>query len=239
MSNPVQTLAHDYQGMSETELVAFARQGHQDAFRAIMQRYNQRLFRVARGVVGEHAEAEDVLQEAYTRAFANLGSFRGESSLLTWLTSVTLNEARSRLRKRRLTVSVDEIEAAQHSGAAIIMFNSAAPSESPESSAARSQVRLLIEQAVDELPEAFRIVFILREIEEMSVEETATHLHLRPETVKTRLFRARRMLRSALNERLASAVTDAFPFLGVLCERLTNGVIARLAPSFDWPERQK
>ncbi|MDP9415487.1 MAG: RNA polymerase sigma factor [Pseudomonadota bacterium] len=234
MARSQQALALNYKGMSEPELIGFARQGHQDAFRVIMQRNNQRLFRIARGVVRDDVEAEDVLQEAYTRAFEKLDGFREESSLFTWLTSVTLNEARGRLRKRRTTVGVEAIEAAQKSGAQIIMLNSASAAESPENNAARSQMRLLIEQAVDELPEPFRIVFIMREIEECSVEETAANLDLRPETVKTRLHRARRLLREALNERVASAVTEAFPFLGALCARLTAKVLARLAPRYGW-----
>ncbi len=234
MARSQQALALDYEGLSEAELVDYARQGHQDAFRIIMQRNNQRLFRIARGVVRDDAEAEDVLQEAYTRAFEKLDGFREESSLFTWLTSVTLNEARGRLRKRRTTVGVDAIEAAQKTGAQIIMLNSASAAESPELNAARSQMRLLIEQAVDELPEPFRMVFIMREIDECSVEETAANLDLRPETVKTRLHRARRLLREALNERVASAVTEAFPFLGTLCARLTANVLARLAPIYGW-----
>ena len=231
-----QALALDYGAMGETELVAQARAGHEGAFRVIMQRFNQRLFRIARGVVRDDAEAEDVLQEAYSRAFEKLEGFRGDSSLFTWLTSVTLNEARGRLRKRRPTLGVEAIEAAQRSGAQIIMLNSASAAESPESSAARSQMRLLIEQAVDELPEPFRMVFIMREMDEMSVEETALNLDLRPETVKTRLHRARRLLRQGLNERIDSAVNEAFPFLGALCERLTAKVLRRIAPAYGWPD---
>jgi RNA polymerase sigma-70 factor (ECF subfamily) len=234
MAGSRQALAADYDGMGEAELVAHARAGHQEAFRVIMQRCNQRLFRIARGVVRDDGEAEDVLQEAYTRAFEHLDGFRGESSLFTWLTSVTLNEARGRLRKRRTTVGVDAIEAAQRTGAQVIMLNSASAVESPESSAARSQMRLLIEQAVDELPEPFRIVFIMREMDEMTVEETAANLDLRPETVKTRLHRARRLLRQGLNERIDSAVTEAFPFLGALCERLTARVLRRIGSAYGW-----
>ncbi len=236
MAGSQQVLALDYEKMSEHELIGYARAGHQDAFRTIMQRCNQRLFRIARGVVRDDVEAEDVLQEAYTRAFEHLEGFREESSLFTWLTSVTLNEARGRLRKRRLTVSVDAIEAAQNSGAEIIMLNSAAATESPESSAARSQMRLLIEQALDGLPEPFRIVFIMREMEELSVEETAANLNLPAATVKTRLHRARRLLRQGLNERFDAAVSEAFPFLGTLCQRLTSRVLARLAPKYGWDE---
>ena len=234
MAGSQQALALDYGRMGESELVGYARAGHRDAFRAVMKHCNQRLFRIARGVVRDDVEAEDVLQEAYTRAFENLDGFRGDSSLFTWLTSITLNEARGRLRKRRTTVGVDAIEAAQRSGAEIIMLNSASPAETPENSAARSQMRLMIEQAVDELPEPFRIVFIMREMEELSVEETAASLDLRPETVKTRLHRARRLLRQGLNERLNLAVSEAFPFMGALCERLTEKVVSRLAPVYGW-----
>lgn len=234
MAGPQQALALDYEKMSEAELVGYARAGQQDAFRVIMQRCNQRLFRIARGVVRDDVEAEDVLQEAYTRAFAHLDGFREQSSVLTWLTSVTLNEARGRLRKRRATVGVDAIEAAQQTGAEIILLNSATPIESPESSAARSQMRLLIERAVDDLPAPFRIVFILREIEELSVEETAVNLGLPAATVKTRLHRARRLLRKRLSERFDAALTEAFPFLGALCQRLTSRVLARLAPTYGW-----
>lgn len=239
MAGSHQALILNYEGISEAELVAHAREGHQHAFRLIMQRSNQRLFRIARGVVQDDAEAEDVLQEAYTRAFEHLDTFRGEASLFTWLASVTLNEARGRLRKRRRNVAVDEIEAAQQSGAQIVMLNSASVAENPESSATRSQMRLLIEHAVDELPEPFRIVFIMREMEECTTEETAAHLSIRPETVKTRLHRARRLLRKSLSERISSAVTEAFPFMGALCERLTSRVLQRLAPRYRWdPAKQ-
>jgi RNA polymerase sigma-70 factor (ECF subfamily) len=234
MAGSNQASAHDYARMSEAELVDHARNGHQHAFRTIMQRCNQRLFRIARGVVRDDAEAEDVIQEAYTRAFAALGAFRGESSLFTWLTSVTLNEARGRLRKRRPTVGVEAIETAQRSGAQVIMLNSATAAESPETGAARSQMRLLIEQALDELPEPFRIVFIMREIEELSVEETAASLDIPAATVKTRLHRARRLLRQGLDQRIDSVLTDAFPFLGALCERLTAKVLRRIAPAYGW-----
>ena len=157
-----------------------------------------------------------------------------KSRLFTWLTSVTLNEARGRLWKRRPIVGVDAIEAAQRTGAQVIMLNSASAVESPESSVARSQMRLLIEQAVDGLPEAFRIVFIMREMDELSVEETAANLDIPPATVKTRLHRARLLLREELNERVASAVTEAFPFMGALCERLTAKVLARIAATYGW-----
>ena len=219
----------DHDGLGEAELVRRAQAGEGDAFRVIMQRGNQRLFRVARGVVRDDGEAEDVLQEAYVRAFAAIGGFRGEAGVMTWLTRIVLNEARGRLRRRRPMVGLERIEAAQMDGAEVIPFPNAFGTTSPEADAARAQIRGLIEHAVDDLPEAFRIVFIMRDIEECSIEETAANLDLKPETVKTRLHRARRLLREALDARLASTMVEAFPFLGARCGRITEAVLARLA----------
>ena len=226
--------ALDYETMAEPELVASARAGHREAFRIIMQRSNQRLFRIARAVVRDDAEAEDVVQEAYARAFTRLDSFRGESEILTWLTRITLNEARGRLRRRRTMVDISEIEAAQGGSGQVVAFPAASMSADPEADAARAQVRRLLESAVDELPDAFRTVFIMREIEECSIEETAANLGLRAETVKTRLHRARKHLRKALDEKLASTMTGAFPFLGARCRGVTERVLARLAPVYGW-----
>lgn len=220
--------------LDEAALVGFARQGQRDAFRVIMQRSNQRLFRVARGIVHDDAEAEDALQQAYTDAFAKFDSFRGDSSLLTWLTRITLNEARGRLRRRRMMVGLDQIEVAQMAGAQVFSFPSGEVADNPEGAAARSEIRRLIERAVDELPEAFRVVFIMRDIQECDVEETAAALSLRPETVKTRLHRARRLLRKALDAQLASTMTGAFPFLGARCQRITDLVLERLAAQHGW-----
>lgn len=217
-----------HQGLGEAELVRQAQAGDADAFRVIMQRCNQRLFRVARSVVGDAAEAEDVVQEAYTRAFAAIGGFRAEASISTWLTRIALNEARGRLRRRRPTVGLEHAEAAQGNGAEVIQFPMWGQNESPEGSAARSQIRELIESAVDDLPEAFRIVFVMRDIDECTIEETAQTLDLKPETVKTRLHRARRLLRIALEDKLAATMSDAFPFLGARCEAITERVLERL-----------
>ncbi|WP_339913833.1 RNA polymerase sigma factor [uncultured Brevundimonas sp.] len=218
----------DHATLDETELVRLARAGDGDAFRVIMQRGNQRLFRVARGVVRDDAEAEDVLQEAYVRAFTAIGGFRGEAGIMTWLTRIVLNEARGRLRRRRPMVALDQLEAAHMDGSRVIPFPNAFGTASPEADAARAQIRALIEHAVDDLPEAFRIVFIMRDIEECSVDETAATLQIKPETVKTRLHRARRLLRQALDARLASTMVEAFPFMGMRCERITEAVLARL-----------
>ncbi|MBV9833827.1 MAG: RNA polymerase sigma factor [Alphaproteobacteria bacterium] len=214
--------------MDDAELVRRTRVGEREAFRAIMQHHNQRLFRVARSIARDEAEAEDVLQESYLRAFASLDAFRGESSLLTWLTRIVINEANGRLRKRRNVVGVEQIEAAQGRGADVIMFPFGETAMTPEQDVARMQIRRLLESAIDDLPDGFRVVFVMREIEDCSVAETAESLGIPEETVKTRLFRARRLLRSALNDKIAATVHDAFPFLGQRCERITEAVLARL-----------
>jgi RNA polymerase sigma-70 factor (ECF subfamily) len=221
-----------YADLPEDQVVARARAGDREAFRAIMQRCNQRLFRIARGVMRDDVEAEDVLQEAYAKAFAAIAGFRGEAGVATWLTRIVLNEAHSRLRARRPTVEVEAIETAQAGApgsAQVLAFPNMARSEDPEADAARAQIRRILEHAVDELPEAFRLVFILREVEELSVEETAHHLGLRPETVKTRLHRARKRLREALDARLGDVMVGAYPFLGARCERITEAVLQRLS----------
>lgn len=218
----------DYDALEDADLVALVRDGDRQAFRHVMRRSNQRLFRVARGVLNNDDEAEDVVQEAYVHAYEKLASFRGEASLLTWLTRIVLNEAYGRLRHRRPTVDIEQIEAAQAEGGRVLAFPSRFGSEDPAAAAAREQMRHLLERAVDELPEPFRIVFVLREIEECTVEETAASLELRPETVKTRLHRARRLLRAALHDSLASSLGDAFPFLGPRCDRVTETVMQRL-----------
>lgn len=216
---------HD--SLGEDELVHLAQRGESDAFRVIMQRGNQQLFRVARSIVRDDAEAEDVVQEAYVRAFAAIGGFRGDASIMTWLTRITLNEARGRLRRRRATVGLHELEQVGTANAIVAPFRSAAGN--PEVDAARAEIRHLIERAVDALPEAFRIVFVMRDVQGCNVAETAAGLDLKPETVKTRLHRARRLLRRALNAKLATMVTEAFPFLGVRCQRITGAVLRRFA----------
>lgn len=218
--------ASDYDQLAEADLVRLAQQGVREAFRVIMQRCNQRLFRVARAIVRNEAEAEDIVQEAYTRAFAKLDTFRGEASILTWLTRITVNEARGRLRARRKMVDLDEIDDVQDSR--VVPFAPSTTAEPPEANVARMQIRHLIEQAVDELPEDFRVVFVMRDVEDCSILETAAFLDIKPETVKTRLHRARRLLRAVLDEKIGTGMKGAFPFLGARCERMTAAVLVRL-----------
>lgn len=220
-------VALDFTSLDDRELVAQVLAGHRDAFRQIMQRCNQRLFRIARSVVGEDAEAEDVLQESYMHAYRKLGTFRGDAALLTWLTSIVLNEARGRLRKRHVMVGLEQIDQVAEDNR-VIAFPSKFGSEDPAVGAARAQIRHLLELAIDELPPAFRTVYMMREVEECSVEETAALLELKPQTVKTRLFRARRQLRASLEGALATTLNDAFPFMGDRCARLSDAVMVLL-----------
>lgn len=219
----------DLAGCSDAVLVDFARHGEEAAMRLIIQRHNRRLYRTARAILRDDSEAEDVVQEVYLRAFAALDGFRGDSSLSTWLTRIALNEALGRLRRRRPTSGLEAVDAAAaRNGGDLIMFPGAQPPASPESELARRQIRLLLEHAIDELPEPFRIVFILRDIEEMSIEQTAQHLSIRPETVKTRLHRARRLIRATLSRQVSSAFAELFPFGGARCDRMTERVMRLL-----------
>jgi RNA polymerase sigma-70 factor, ECF subfamily len=211
-------------GRSEdAELVrrALARDG--TAFRTIIERHNRRLYRVARSILRNDVEAEDAVQEAYINAFTHLDSFRGDSSLATWLSRITMNEALGRLRRERPSVELNERTEAQ-----IIPFPQSATSDDPERTMTQREILQLVERATDNLPEIFRVVFVTRVIEGMSVEETLELLGLQPETVKTRLHRARRLVREQLDKQIGPVLMDAFPFAGRRCERLTSTVMKRL-----------
>jgi len=225
MREPNATRATDSTALGDAQLVQLARQRDGVAFRTIMQRHNRRLYRMARAVVLNDSEAEDVVQEAYVHAFASLDQFRGDSSLATWLSRIVLNEALGRLRRRRPTVDIGTIENQPPSQAQIIPFPT--PQLDPERAMAQREIQRLVEQAIDDLPEAFRIVLVARVIEDMSVEETAELFGLRAETVKTRLHRARALLKDALKKHVDSALTDAFPFEGKRCARMTSAVLQR------------
>jgi len=198
---------------SEAELVAAAKQRDEAAIRTIVRLYNQTLFRLARGILPD-AEAEDAVQEAYLRAFRGLAEFRGEASLKTWLGRIVVNTAREHRRRHRPSLALNGLE----SVAAL----------DPERRMAQDQIRRLLEQAIDELPPPFRAVVMARLLEEMSVEETAAVLDLKPETVKTRLHRARRLLRAAVEKRLGAVIGEAFPFGDARCRRMADRVVARL-----------
>lgn len=211
--------------VADAGLIARAIAGEAAAHRAIIRAHNGRLFRVARGILRNDAEAEEALQEAYVSAFRGLRAFRGESTLSTWLTRIVVNEALGRLRKRR---AADEASGPQSGLAEIIPFPGAAAPADPERDMAQKEILRFVERAIDALPDAFRTVFVARALEGLSVEEAADLLSLRPETVKTRLFRAREMLRERIDSEIGPVMLEAFPFAGARCERLTDAVLRRL-----------
>src|SRR5712675_364823 len=217
-------------GSNDVELVRRALARDEAAVRAIMQANNRRLYRLARGILRNDGEAEDVVQETYVRAFTHLDGFRGDSSLATWLARIAINEALGRLRRQRANVEWTSLPPGVLE-AQIIQFPHSAASEDPEKTMAQREIQHVVEQAIDELPEAFRIVFITRVIEGMSVEETAGIFDLKPETVKTRLHRARALLRDNVEKKIGPVVMEAFPFAGKRCERLTDAVLRRLGLS--------
>jgi RNA polymerase sigma-70 factor (ECF subfamily) len=212
-------------GSDDAELVRRARARDEAAVRAIMQANNRRLYRLARGILRNDAEAEDVVQDTYVRAFTHLEQFRGDSSLSTWLSRIAMNEALGRLRRQKPGVELSALEKAPQ--AQIIPFPLAS-TDDPEKSMAQREIQQVVEHAIDELPEPFRLVFITRVIEGMNVEETAEILGLKPETVKTRLHRARNLLRDNVERKIGPVVMEAFPFAGRRCERLTEAVLTRL-----------
>ncbi len=213
---------------AEADLLTRVRRHDEEAVRAVIRQNNRRLFRLARSIVGDDNEAEDVVQESYVRAFAQLPQFRGDAKLSTWLTRIVINEAYGRLRRRRPTIEWETVEAAGGAAAEIIPFPQAFSQADPERTMARQEIHQILERAIDALPEPFRVVLVARLVEEMSIEETAELLALRPETVKTRLHRARTMLREDLERHLGPLIRDVFPFAGRRCERMANAVIARL-----------
>ncbi|TBE84656.1 RNA polymerase sigma factor [Rhizobium ruizarguesonis] len=226
---PVPTERHRQQMsiLSDADLVPLAKMGDEPAIRTIVQRHNQRLFRTARAIVRNDAEAEDVVQAAYVKAFTNLATFRGDAQLSTWLTRITLNEALSRVRARKNTTGLEEIEMQTTArGGEVLQFPSFLSATDPETELARSQARHLLENAVDELPDDFHAVFVLRDIEGMSTDEAASYLGIRPETAKSRLHRARKMMRQSIEKQLSGAFSALFPFDGARCAFMAERVIA-------------
>jgi RNA polymerase sigma-70 factor, ECF subfamily len=215
----------------DAELVRRALERDEAAVRAILKANNRRLFRLARGILRNDSEAEDVVQEAYVRAFTHLAEFRGASSLSTWLSRIAMNEALGRLRRARPGVELDALPESAHEAQIIPFPITTSAADDPEKSMARREIQNVIEGAIDELPGAFRLVFIARVVEGMSIEETAATFDLKPETVKTRLHRARAMLRDNIENRIGPVVMEAFPFAGRRCDGLTQAVLQRLGYS--------
>jgi RNA polymerase sigma-70 factor, ECF subfamily len=170
-----------------------------------------------------------VVQETYVKAFTRLDGFEARAQFSTWLTRIALNEAFGRRRRKRATATLEDVEVAQTGGAELIPFPGSAPPLDPEATAGRGEIGRLLEELVDALPEPFRVVFVLREVEEMSTEEVAAFLAINPATVKTRLFRARKLLREAMEARVAHGFGALYPFDGARCARMGDRVVAALA----------
>jgi len=222
---PIPTLHADVLPPDDAALADRIAARDERAFETLMRRHNRMLYRLARSILRDDAEAEDALQDAYLAAYRGIGSFRGGARLSTWLARIVINAAYARLRKRTATGEIVSIHAdfEVHGGA----INDDT-TESPENAAMRSELRALLIQKIDALPEPFRVVYVMRDVEEMSVEETAACLDLPEATVRTRAFRARALLREALAREIDAATVDAFGFDGERCDRIVAAVLARL-----------
>lgn len=219
----------DYETLSDLDLTGLMAARDPAAVRLITQRNNQRLFRTAWSILKNRAEAEDAVQSGYLHAFAAIGDFEGRSSLSTWLTRIVVNEALGRARAaRRRAARLDADSVVDLDLYREKFMQGSMTGDRPDSILAREQVRQLLEAAVARLPQDFRTVFVLREVEGMSVEETAEALDLVPGTVKTRLLRARRRLQKDLAPEVRATLSGAFPFAGVDCEALTCRVVETL-----------
>lgn len=197
-----------------------------------MRRYNTRLFRIARTILKDDAAAEDAVQDAYVRAYGHMDTYRGEAELSTWLTRIVINEALMALRKRKRERTVVPFAPVNDAGEAIdgsVMEVEDRRAESPSDTALRAEVLRIIERRIDELPVAFRTVFVMREVEDMTVQETAECLGIPPATVRTRLFRARTLLREMLERDMDSARASVFGFAGARCDRIVARVLARIS----------
>lgn len=229
------TVGQNGSPVDEHEIVARAAAGDARAFEQIMRRYNQRLYRLAVSLLGDPAEAEDALQESYVRAFFRLSGFARRSGVGAWLAQIVRNEAIDRLRARssRASALALEAELPQDGEAGFLAEEEAEAKDgiwwNPEASVARGELREALESAIGALPPAFRAVFMLREVEGLSIAETAEYLDIPAATVKTRDHRARALLRESLNVRIDSATKEAFAFLGARCDGLVGRVLSRIA----------
>lgn len=212
---------------SDIEIVQRVIGGDTASFELIMRRYNRRLYRIARSVLHNDADAEDVVQDAYVRAYQHLDRYQGRGAFSAWLARIAVNEALGRLRgaEARTQVSFD---APEESEEANYMANLNSTLPSPEMNAARGEVRRLLESAIDALPDAYRMTFIMCGVEEMSIAETAECLDIEPATVKTRYHRARKILQQQLSSLVDSTAGEVFAFDGQRCDRIVSGVFLRL-----------
>lgn len=204
--------------MTDEEAVARVAAGETGLFEVIMRRYNQRLFRVIRAIVREDDEAEDAVQQAYLSAYSHLSQFAGQAQFSTWLTRIAINEglARVRQRARNPLWDLEEDDDA--------MVEPVAP-RNPEDEASRREMSHMLEEAINELPAMYRLVFVMREVEQISTAETANALEIAEDATKVRLHRAKKMLRDTMSARMEASLADAYPFLGERCDRLVGRVI--------------
>jgi RNA polymerase sigma-70 factor (ECF subfamily) len=227
------TAAIAHSKLSDLELAQRIASGDKDAFVLLMRRHNQMLYRTARSILKDDAEAEDAVQEAWLLAYRGMSGFRGDAKLSTWLVRIVVNEAIARVRKRSRGAEIIQLSGETlEDGEAVVggTMNETLP-EQPEHAARRAQTRRLLEAKIDELPDAFRTVFVLRALEELSVEESAAVLGIPEATVRSRFFRARGLLREALSKEIDVAYGDAFAFAGARCDRIVAGVMAKLEES--------
>jgi RNA polymerase sigma-70 factor (ECF subfamily) len=225
--------AVDYRSLGDFDLARLCAARNRGAIHHVISSNNQRMFRAAWSILRNRAEAEECVQAAYLAAFAAIGTFEGRSALSTWLTRIVVNEALGRLRRRKPAADLSLFDniASTQDDTGIVPFPLAASQPDPERAMAQTEIQTMLEKAIDALPDAFRVVLVARVIEEMSVEETADLYGLKPETVKTRLHRARTMLRENLEQKFGPMLTNTFPFGGQRCERMADRIIERLTGS--------
>ena len=212
--------------LTDTELIERTRSGDMQALEALMRRHNRTLYRTARAILRDDAEAEDAVQEAYLKAYGALATFRGESKLSTWLVRITANEALMRRRKNTRTAVVVPMDAATQAGEQ--WKESMSDEAGPERNAMGAEMCRLLESRIDALPDGYRAVFVLRALEELTVEETAAALELPEATVRTRYFRARGLLRESLARDIDRSLENAFGFAGERCDRIVARVMERI-----------
>lgn len=215
--------------MSDAELARRVAAREEPALRLLMKRHNQALFRTARAILRDDTEAEDAVQEAYIKAIRAMGTFRSDAKLATWLVRITVNEALGRRRRARRAAEVITLAADAPPASQEIDDVPDETQLTPEQSALRGEARRLMEARIDALPDAFRTVFVMRAVEEMSVEETAAALDIPEATVRSRFFRARALLRESISRDMDAALDQAFHFAGHRCDRIVERVLARLA----------
>jgi len=209
-------------GPSDEEVVRRVIEGEPALFEILMRRYNRRLFRVTRSIVANDLEAEDIIQDAYVRAYEHLDQFEGRARFSTWLTKIAIYEAYARVRRADYR-KVDSISVLEGQG-----INVTSDERDPEQQIYDGELKVVLEKAFDRLPADYRSVFMLREIEGLSTAETAECLEVSEENVKTRLYRARALLQRELYSLVGANANVAFQFLGARCDRIVARVLDRI-----------